>query len=380
MLCATSAWGHRVSAHEHRPTDSKDLLHSPWLNLTEGRGRRSPFDGADATPIRAGSDAKDAVPTHAPVPVAPAALEGRVPASEPATSAAVGHWTESVPAPPPAPLSEAKAGGKPVAPERSPGAPSPTTEEKKATESTARDAAKAGAKTGDAKPSVPAVRVVSGVTIVGNGASAAAVDVCAGFITQMIGKNQFAQKQLAAQRLTLVIVPHDKKMTDLPQFAHLHGQHTFDGRVWDDVRGSGGTPAPDGSFAIAVPEENLTAIPGVKDSYGPGYNVGMHEFAHSLHNKGTTPAQRRRITDLYAARRRAGGPWTEAYGASNDQEYFAQSTNCYFGKNAGVGQNGRAWLQANDPPMFAFLEELYGQSFDDRGAIVPPPDAKHAQH
>jgi hypothetical protein len=99
----------------------------------------------------------------------------------------------------------------------------------------------------------------------------------------------------------------------------------------------------------------------------------MHEFAHTLHSNGLTSAQKARITQLYAARQAAGGPWTEAYGASNEQEYFAQCTNCYYGRNAGIGQNGRDWLRTNDQPMFDFLEEIYGRSFDESGNVEPTP-------
>jgi len=222
------------------------------------------------------------------------------------------------------------------------------------------------------QPKAPVARVVFGITIIGNGASAKAVDECAAFVTKLISKNKHAQKKMKDDKVTLVIIPHDKKMTDLPQFAALKGTNTFDGRLWDNVRGSGGMRAPDGSFAIGVPEENLTVIAGAADGYGPGYSVGMHEFAHTLHSQGLTAAQQTKITQLYAARQAAHGPWTEAYGSSNEHEYYAQCTNCYFGKNQGIGHNGKAWLRTNDPAMCDFLDDLYGKSYDEAGNVVPP--------
>jgi hypothetical protein len=98
----------------------------------------------------------------------------------------------------------------------------------------------------------------------------------------------------------------------------------------------------------------------------------MHEFAHALHSEGLTAAQKTKITQLYAARQAAGGPWTEAYGASNEQEYYAQCTNCYFGKNQGIGQNGKPWLRTNDPEMCDFLDELYGKRYDESGNVEAP--------
>jgi hypothetical protein len=217
----------------------------------------------------------------------------------------------------------------------------------------------------------PVASEVFGVRIVGNGTSAKAVEECATFVARMVGRNKLAQKKLREKKVTLVIIPHDKKMTDLPQFAALAGTSTFDGRLWDDVRGSGGMTAPDGSWAIGVPEENLTVIEGANDGYGAGYSVGMHEFAHTLHSQGLTSAQQATITSLYAARKTAGGPWTEDYGASNEQEYFAQCTNCYFGKNQGIGQNGKEWLRTNDAPMCDFLDTIYGTDYDQEGNQVP---------
>lgn len=181
------------------------------------------------------------------------------------------------------------------------------------------------------------------------------------YVTQMIGSNTHAQTELKKAKVEIVIIPHDKKMTDLDQFKALKGTNTFDGRLWDDVRGSGGMATPSGTFALAAPEENLTTIPGVADPYGKGYSVGMHEFAHTLHLKGLTDDQNKSIDKLFADRTTAGGPWTEAYGSSNKLEYFAQSTNAFFGMNQGIGQNGRDWLEKNDPDMCKFLDGLYGK-------------------
>jgi hypothetical protein len=201
-----------------------------------------------------------------------------------------------------------------------------------------------------------------GVRIVAaEGVDPKAVAAVEKYIGQMIGNNKHAQEELKKAKVEIVVIPHDKKMTDLDQFKDLKGTTTFDGRLWDDVRGSGGMTTPSGSFALAAPEENLTEIKGVADPYGKGYSVGMHEFAHTLHLKGLTDDQNKSIDTLFADRTTAGGPWTEAYGSSNKLEYFAQSTNAFFGMNQGIGQNGRDWLEKNDPEMCKFLDGLYGK-------------------
>lgn len=162
--------------------------------------------------------------------------------------------------------------------------------------------------------------------------------------------------------VALVIIPSDEKMTDVAQFASLKGTKTFDGRVWEDVRGSGGMAVAGGIWAIAVPEENLIDQRPSTDQYAEGYSVGMHELAHTIHEKGVTGAERKQITALYEARKTAGGPWTDTYASSNEWEYFSQRTNCYHGANRGQGNNGPRWLENSDKAMYDFLYTLYGPS------------------
>jgi len=211
-------------------------------------------------------------------------------------------------------------------------------------------------------------RTVLGVQIIGRGVSPSALDGCEALVRLELGQREDMQRRMQRAHVALVIVPRDRRMTDVAEFADLKGTPTIDGRPFDDVRGSGGMSAG-GLWAIAVPEENLveagTSGPLMADGtapnpYADGYSVGLHELAHTVEAKGLTPDEKRRVIALYEARKLAGGPWTEAYGASNEREYFAQSTNCYFGQNAGVGQNGAAWLQANDPAMYALLGTIYG--------------------
>ena len=228
----------------------------------------------------------------------------------------------------------------------------------------------------------PRERMVHGVRIVSSaGVRPDAVDACATFVTQLVGDNEHAQAQFQRQRVTIVIIPATTKMTDLPQFSRLRGQQTFDGRTWDDVRGSGGMTAPDGSWVVGVSEENLVEVEtAIGTSYG-AFGLGMHELAHTLQSKGLTRAQQRRLDRLYSDHRKrdpdnAAGTWTDNYAAENTQEYFAQSTNCFFGTNSLPGnKNGRDWLAANDRPMYEFLVELYERSIDRRGRVRESQEA-----
>jgi hypothetical protein len=231
-------------------------------------------------------------------------------------------------------------------------------------------------------------RTVCGVQIIGTDVSPSALDACETFVRLTVGNRKDIQDRLAKANVALVILPRDKKMTEVSQFSGLKGTKTFDGRMWDDVRGSGGMKVAGGIWAIAVPEENLVEAEGATDKYGSGYSVGLHEFAHTVHAKGVTDDERKQIAALYAARKKANGPWTESYGASNEKEYFAQSTNCFLGENAGVGQNGAAWLRDNDKPMYDLLVSIYGPppqqtqlsaAPSEKGDfVVPDGDAAHA--
>ncbi|MFN7142266.1 MAG: hypothetical protein ACK4YP_00695, partial [Myxococcota bacterium] len=149
---------------------------------------------------------------------------------------------------------------------------------------------------------------VLGVRIVGRGVSPTAVEACARFVTATIAGRPDIQDRLKDEEVVLVIIPRNRKMTDMPEFANLRGDTTVDGRLWDNVRGSGGKRVRGGAWAIAVPEENLVEVG--TDTYGEGYNVGLHEFAHTIHSQGLPRSERERIEALYEARKRANGPWT----------------------------------------------------------------------
>ena len=219
-----------------------------------------------------------------------------------------------------------------------------------------------------------ASRTVNGVLIVAPaGTRASAIDRVAEIVQLEVGRNKYAQQQLGTARTKIVIIPARTNMTDVSEFSSLKGQKTFDGRDWSGVRGSGGLQTHDGAFAIGVAEENLVNVRGVKSGYPDGYSIAMHELAHALEAKGLTPEQKVRLDALYAQQRqqdarKAGthhDAFTDNYAAQNKREYFAQATNAFFGKNAGKdkngreNKNGRAWLQARDPDMYAFLVEMY---------------------
>ncbi len=205
-------------------------------------------------------------------------------------------------------------------------------------------------------PSVPGSVEVNGVTIVTHGCSFAALAEAEN-VTRLLTHRPDLGKKLDAKDVTLVIIPFGQKMTDLPEFASLRGKKTFDGRPWETVRGSGGLRAG-GKVFVGVAEENLAQL-GI-NAYPSGYSIAMHELAHALQNYALPRADQKAIDRAFEAREAAGGPWTEAYGASNEEEYFAQLTTAWFGRNSGVGHNGADWVRSADPAMAATLQQIYG--------------------
>jgi hypothetical protein len=195
-----------------------------------------------------------------------------------------------------------------------------------------------------------------GVDFGGTGVSPTAVDVLERTVAALAGHRADIQERLEEANTRMVIIPDEAKMTDLPEFASLRGTRTFDGRNWDDTRGSGGMAHGD-EWVIGTAEENLVDVPGTTDPYGPNYSVALHELAHTIHLKGISRDERARVDALFAAQ--AGAAFSDTYGSSNSREYFAQSTNVFFGVNA-LGANGPEWLQAQDPDMYAFLVTIYG--------------------
>ncbi|MFH1725031.1 MAG: hypothetical protein ABII00_10475 [Elusimicrobiota bacterium] len=223
-------------------------------------------------------------------------------------------------------------------------------------------------------------------------------------------------KNLIDAGVHIYIIPKDKKLVDLPPFAYLKGERTFDGRRWDEVRGIGDTPLPNGS-AIAVGEENLVLTTGLDSKGYPALHTLVHEFGHAvqLHGLPKEPPESieqpgplsRTVSAARAFRAGLGShpltrpdwitAWTGAkiayaeqrepcslprskelyreamatetktglgwYADANDMEYFAESTGAYFstGYTSDTGADtSPALLHEKHPKMAKFLYAVYG--------------------
>ena len=192
--------------------------------------------------------------------------------------------------------------------------------------------------------------------------------------------NKAIAKRTINSDTEVIIIPRNKLLTDVAQFAGLAGTSTFDGRRWETVRG---TRSGD---RVAMAEENLlggnctATFNGnpVSGAYTQGYSTASHEFAHGLHVNILDSGDRQIITDAYNARKALAvaspndpDQWVDGregcYASQNEREFFAQLSNAYLGTNTGSDtatgdprHNGQNWVQTHEPTVFAVLDRMYG--------------------
>ncbi len=139
------------------------------------------------------------------------------------------------------------------------------------------------------------------------------------------------------------------RTTDAPSRANLRGRRTFDGRVWDDVRGIGGLTA-------------ATGIEALDEAAQFGFDTLAHELAHQVHFFAFTPLQRARIKALYQRALREDR-CLDYYAASNEAEYFGQGVEAFrsFAKRPGgetTHGHTRFELFRVDPELHDFIAGL----------------------
>lgn len=139
---------------------------------------------------------------------------------------------------------------------------------------------------------------------------------------------------------------------------NMIGARSFDGRLWDTIRGIG--------------SNNGQAVTPAYDLVDGRTNTFAHELMHHIHLKTFTPEQAAKVVDLFKEAVRAKAP-LNYYAASNDREYIAVGNEAYdalyldhnllFDRcfNSGYdSSNGhtRAELRFKDRKLFDFIEEL----------------------
>jgi hypothetical protein len=98
----------------------------------------------------------------------------------------------------------------------------------------------------------------------------------------------------------------------------------------------------------------------------------LHELAHAYHDqtlshnhRGVRRAfEQARKSGVYEQVRHADNRVVRHYALNNDQEYFAEATEAYFGKND-FAPFDRAELKEFDPAGFKLMVEVWGRPLDD---------------
>ncbi|MCA8972538.1 MAG: hypothetical protein KDC95_22310, partial [Planctomycetes bacterium] len=158
-----------------------------------------------------------------------------------------------------------------------------------------------------------------------------------------------------------------ERTTDAVDRAFLRGQRTFDGRVWDDVRGIGGLCAATGVEALDEAREG-------------GFQTLVHEFAHQLHFHVLGPKEQAEIDRLYRASKR-NRTTLDYYAASNAGEYFAQGFEAWYSLVKAPGQpithgHTRFELERKDPELAKLIARI--ARFDPLQRALGAPSAAGA--
>jgi hypothetical protein len=153
---------------------------------------------------------------------------------------------------------------------------------------------------------------------------------------------------LAEKGATHYLIPIYEKLTDHEKASYIRGKRTFDGRLWDDVRGMGGF-------------DSATGIEDLELARSFDFNTLTHEFTHQVHGNVLKEELKQDILNLYQNAKKKN-LFLDYYSASNEYEYFAQCMEAYVSfqgkKNPkSTAKNTRSSLKEKDPEMYKFIEE-----------------------
>jgi len=147
---------------------------------------------------------------------------------------------------------------------------------------------------------------------------------------------------------TFYITPFHMIQSEAPGMAGIRGQRTFDGRLWDDVKGLGGLHA-------------LSGEDWEGDVKRLRYNVVAHEFTHQVH--GLVPKDLGDEVKRLFEKAKKERLTLDFYADFNVFEYFATGVEAYVSEQKLADQkiaygHTRGELQARDPDLYRLIERL----------------------
>jgi tetratricopeptide (TPR) repeat protein len=154
---------------------------------------------------------------------------------------------------------------------------------------------------------------------------------------------------LVASGATHYIIPLYEKSTDHKFGQELKNKTSFDGRLWDDVRGRGGF-------------NSATGIESLEETINFDFNTLTHEFAHQIHGYAFSKEQQAKISLLYEKAKK-GNLFLDYYAASNEYEYFAQGVEAFNSKQGkltlkSTAKNTIEFLKNKDKELYEFIEKI----------------------
>jgi len=193
-------------------------------------------------------------------------------------------------------------------------------------------------------------RTVLGLTIVGN----KDVDTRAFAIAEETIERMFAENDLVGRLVEagayVVIAAARQEIADLPEF-----------RCLDEATAARYSSACAVADLADYPLATVSELDLLGSRRGPcrGLNILFHELGHLVHAWSMPLADYYDARLLYQDAVDSGAYGRGAYALTNFLEYFAEGTQSYFLAVRANGARDRAWLQENDPELFAILGALY---------------------
>ena len=206
----------------------------------------------------------------------------------------------------------------------------------------------------------------NGVTVKADGTvEPAAVEAGAEVAAAMLSGRDDIVRCMARERAELAIIPKDRTLTSLPEYAYLKGTSDFTGRGRDtfDIRGVGAVP---GQPVSSAAEEQVLGRIGPRHPYYPYRGlVAVHELAHGIQNLCFTAEDHGEWDGFYAEAVRAD-LYPDTHMMHDVNEFFAVFSTGYFEVTDELGQGSdREILKSQFPKVFLALDEIY------RGATLP---------
>ncbi len=206
----------------------------------------------------------------------------------------------------------------------------------------------------------------NGVTVKADGTvEPAAVEAGAEVAAAMLSGRDDIVLCMARERAELAIIPEDRTLTSLPEYAYLKGTSDFTGRGRDtfDIRGVGAVP---GLPVSSAAEEQVLGRIGPRHPYYPYRGlVAVHELAHGIQKLCFTAEDHGEWKGFYTEAVRAD-LYPDTHMMYDVNEFFAVFSTGYFDVTDELGQGSdRETLKSQFPEVFLALNEIY------RGATLP---------